>query len=126
MKAFGTLITFDCGECEGLINDRQVLDDFISRIVKVMKMERVGKPTYEWFDDTPFNREHDLIGYSVTQIISLSSITLHICSMSKSTFIDIFTCCKVNEDIISELEHNVHITFNPKTVTKNTIKRVIP
>ena len=125
MKTFGTLMTFDCGECNGLIDNKQIIDDFITKIVNGMNMKRIGEPTYEWFGDTPFNRENDLIGYSVTQIISLSSITLHICSISKSVFIDVFTCCKVNDLTIDMITHNINISFNPKTIIKKQIHRCV-
>lgn len=125
MKTFGTLMTFDCGECNGLIDNKQIIDDFISKIVNGMNMKRIGEPTYEWFEDTPFHRENDLIGYSVTQIISLSSITLHICSISKSIFIDVFTCCKVNDLIVDMITHNINISFNPKTIIKKQINRYV-
>lgn len=125
MQTFGTLMTFDCGKCNGLIDNKQIIDDFISKIVNGMNMKRIGEPTYEWFEDTPFNRENDLIGYSVTQIISLSSITLHICSISKSIFIDVFTCCKVNDITIDMITHNINISFNPKTIIKKQINRYV-
>lgn len=125
MKVFGTLMTFDCGSCEGMIDNKQVIDDFITRIVKGMDMKRIGEPVFEWFDDTPFNIEHDLVGYSVTQIISMSSITLHICSISKSICIDVFTCCKVNDFIIDMISHNINLSFNPKSILKHQIVRKI-
>jgi hypothetical protein len=37
----------------------------------------------EYFEDNEYNRERDIVGYSVVQIISLSNITNHINEISK-------------------------------------------
>ena len=83
-------------------------------------MKKKGDTIFEFFDDTPFNRENDLIGYSVCQIISLSNITLHINFISKTVYYDFFTCGNINEEEIIGLFKKY---FNPKTIKKIILNR---
>ena len=123
MSGFGTLMIFDCVDCNHSINNRFDLELFIDTIVKIMDMKRIGNPTYEWFADNDYNRERDLIGYSVTQIISLSSITIHCCSLSRRMYIDVFTCCKVNDEIIKNIKEMIIELFKPRIINSNQINR---
>ena len=57
-----------------------------------MGMKKVGETIFEYFEDHDYNRERDIVGYSVVQIISLSNITIHINEISKTVYLDVFTC----------------------------------
>lgn len=123
MTGFGTLMIFDCLDVNQDLNNRYSLDGFIDEVVKRMNMKKVGKPAVEWFEDNDFNRERDLIGYSYCQIISLSSITIHCCSLSRRMYIDIFTCCKVDEVMIETIQTIIKLMFRPRVINSTQINR---
>lgn len=123
MRPFGKLLIIDCFNCKGNINDKRVIQTLIDDMVETMEMKKVGDTHFEWFDMTPFNVENDLVGYSVSQIISMSSITLHICSLSKRVYLDCFTCCEVNDELINKINNLITWAFTPETVEKKIINR---
>lgn len=123
MKQFGTLLIFDCKNCRGEINDKQTIQTLIDNMVETMEMKKVGETIFEWFDMNEFNIENDLVGYSVCQIISMSSITIHICSLSKRVYLDCFTCCQINEELINRLSNLITWSFTPETIEKKIINR---
>ena len=91
-KPFGTHLILDADDCQGKINDRKHIQSFIDTLVKEMGMKKVGETIFEYFEDNDYNRERDIVGYSVVQIISLSNITIHINEISKTVYLDVFTC----------------------------------
>ena len=123
MTNFGTLMIFDCIDVNQDINNRYALDDFINEVVSCMNMKKIGNPAVEWFPDNDYNRERDLIGYSYCQIISLSSITIHCCSLSRRMYIDIFTCCKVDEIMVGRIQQIIKIIFRPRIINSKQINR---
>lgn len=123
MTGFGTLMIFDCLDVNQDLNNRYSLDGFIDEVVKRMNMKKVGRPAVEWFEDNDFNRQNDLIGYSYCQIISLSSITIHCCSLSRRMYIDIFTCCKVDEIMIETIQAIIKLMFRPRVINSTQINR---
>jgi S-adenosylmethionine/arginine decarboxylase-like enzyme len=66
----------------------------------VLKMKKKGDTVFEYFEDNEYNRERDIVGYSVVQVISLSSIVLHLDDISRTCYIDIFTCGDLKLDDI--------------------------
>lgn len=117
---FGTHLIIDANECRGNITNIDHIKDFIDDLCKLGEMEKKGDLIVEIFEDNEFNRNNDLVGYSIVQIISLSNITLHINFISKTIYFDFFTCGKVNEDLITSLFNNY---FNPDTIKKIKIQR---
>ena len=91
-KPFGTHLILDADDCQGKINDRKHIQSFINTLVEEMGMKKVGETIFEYFEDNDYNRERDIVGYSVVQIISLSNITIHINEISKTVYLDVFTC----------------------------------
>jgi S-adenosylmethionine/arginine decarboxylase-like enzyme len=122
--AFGTLLIFDCKECNHIyFQDKNMLQYFIDTLIKIMNMKAVGKTVYEYFPPSKFNIDNDLVGFSITQIISMSSITIHICEGSKKVYIDIFTCCNINDEIKFEISNLINKIFNPNSIDYHTIVR---
>lgn len=91
-KPFGTHLILDADDCQGKLNDRKHIQSFIDTLVKEMGMKKVGETIFEYFEDNDYNRERDIVGYSVVQIISLSNITIHINEISRTIYLDVFTC----------------------------------
>jgi S-adenosylmethionine/arginine decarboxylase-like enzyme len=123
MTNFGTLMIFDCVGCNAFINDKAYLDEFVNSTVKEMGMKKINNPAVEWFPDNDFNRKHDLIGFSYLQIISLSSITIHCCTLSGKMYIDVFTCCKINDTLVDAISFIIQKLFSPLIINKKQINR---
>ena len=94
---FGTELIIDADDCKGNITDKEYIQKFIDEVVQTMGMKKKGNTIFEYFEDNEYNRERDIVGYSVVQIISLSNITLHINEISKTFYVNIFTCGELDE-----------------------------
>ena len=76
---------------------KRAIKDFINDLVLyVLKMKKKGDTVFEYFPDNDYNRIRDIVGFSVVQVISLSSITLHLNDISKTAYIDVFTCGNID------------------------------
>jgi S-adenosylmethionine/arginine decarboxylase-like enzyme len=102
-KIFGTELLMDCKNCSGSINDKNNIQSFIDELVLKSDMKKKGDTLFEYFEDNEYNRERDIVGYSVVQIISLSNITLHINDISRSLYLNFFTCGNINESLVVSL-----------------------
>ncbi len=124
--SFGSLIIFDLKNCLNIsnLNDRTILQYFINNLViDIMKMKKIGETQFEYFEPNDFNIKNGLVGYSITQIISMSSITIHICEGKNNVYIDCFTCCKIDDDIMNKIKELIFFVFNPSSYTNNVIAR---
>lgn len=122
--AFGFLLIWDLKNClSNHLNDKTILQYFINNIIKIMNMKAVGNSIFEYFEPNEFNIENDLVGYSITQIISMSSITIHICEGSRNVYIDVFTCCNINDDILKKINNLIEYIFNPNAINHKIIER---
>jgi S-adenosylmethionine/arginine decarboxylase-like enzyme len=117
---FGKHLIIDANECRGDITNIEHIKDFINDLCKIGKMEKKGDTIIEYFEDNKFNRDNDLVGYSIVQIISLSNITLHINFISKTIYFDFFTCGRLSEDLVGCLFTDY---FDPKTIKKIKLQR---
>ena len=124
--SFGWLSIYDLKGCKGNISNVKILSNFLEVLVEnVMGMNIVGTPQFQYFQDNDYNRERDLVGYSITCIISLSSITIHICELSKTAYIDIFSCCELDESIENQCLNLIKSIFEPDEVRGKIIRRGI-
>lgn len=124
--SFGSLIIYDLKHClnTNYLCDKKMLQYMIDELViKIMGMKKVGETVFEYFEPNEFNIKHGLVGFSITQIISMSSITIHICEGSNDVYIDIFTCCKINEEIINKIKSLINGIFNPNSYKFQIISR---
>ena len=118
---FGKHLILDISGCDlKLIKSRENLQQFVDRLCADNGMQKVGETIFKYFEDNEFNREKDIVGFTILQIISLSSITIHICEGSLTAYIDFFTCGELHVDDVKKL---VKIYFNPKRVFKKLIER---
>jgi len=118
---FGTHLILDANKCDEIkIKDLENINDFIMGLCEIGNMKRKGNLIVEEFEDNEFNRDNDLVGYSIVQIISLSNITLHINFISKTIYFDFFTCGEVLESKIIKL-FKYH--FEPEITKKIIIYR---
>jgi S-adenosylmethionine/arginine decarboxylase-like enzyme len=122
-KPFGYILMLDAAGCSGNITSKDHIQTFVNELVKVMKMDKKGDTIFEYFEDTPFNRDNDIIGYSVVQIISLSNITIHINEISRTIYLDVFTCGNLDEILIRLLfcDYFLPKTLKSKIVVRNAL-----
>lgn len=87
--AWGKSVAIDLFDCpHEMVDNKNVLLDFIKQVLKVIKMKAHG-PTYvDRFGDPELHLE----GYSAMQFIETSSITVHLDEIKNRAFIDIFSC----------------------------------
>jgi S-adenosylmethionine/arginine decarboxylase-like enzyme len=117
--SWGKHFIIDANQCSGNITNIENINNFINDLCRIGKMEKKGGLIVENFPDIQYNRERDLVGYSVVQIISLSNITLHINFISKTIYFDFFTCGELNEDKITNLFRYYFIPETIKTILLN-------
>ena len=81
---FGKHLILDCTGFNDNMRSKKVIQDFINDLViYVLKMKKKGETIFEYFPDNDYNRIRDIVGFSVVQVISLSSITLHLNDISR-------------------------------------------
>ena len=119
-KPFGKHFILDADECIGKMNDRQHIQTFIDTLIDKLGMKKKGETVFEYFEDNEFNRERDIVGYSVVQVISLSSIVIHLNEISKTIYLDVFSCGDIDELTITLLFSDY---FRPKKIKKQIITR---
>ena len=119
-KPFGVHLMIDANNCNGNITNRNHIQNFIDVLVEALGMKKKGETVFEWFDYNEYNIERDIVGWSVVQIISLSSITIHINEISKTVYFDLFTCGELDELKVSILFSDY---FQPKAMKKRILVR---
>jgi S-adenosylmethionine/arginine decarboxylase-like enzyme len=102
-KIFGQELLLDAYNCRGYINKKECIQLFIDELVLKLGMHKKGETIFQYFEDNEYNRERDIVGYSVIQIISLSNITLHINEISKSIYLNFFTCGLLDCDLVVKI-----------------------
>ena len=117
---WGKHFIIDANKCEGNITCIENINNFITDLCRVGGMTKKGNLIVENFPDNQYNRERDLVGYSVVQIVSLSNVTLHINFISKTIYMDWFTCGELNEDKVINL---FKYYFRPETIKTILLNR---
>jgi S-adenosylmethionine/arginine decarboxylase-like enzyme len=102
-KIFGQELLLDAYNCRGNINNKDFIQLFIDELVLKLGIKKKGKTIFEYFEYTDYNVERDIVGYSVVQIISLSNITLHINEISKSIYLNFFTCGNLDPELVVDI-----------------------
>jgi len=112
---FGTHLIIDA-KCEGNITDKNHIQNFIDELVEDMGMKKVNNTIFEYFIPNEYNIERDIVGYSVVQIISLSSITIHINEISKTIYCDCFTCSQLDKERVINIFKKYFEPISIKTI----------
>jgi S-adenosylmethionine/arginine decarboxylase-like enzyme len=119
-KIFGQELLLDAYNCKGNINNKNYIQLFIDDLVLKSNMKKKGETIFEYFEDNEYNRERDIVGYSVVQIISLSNITLHINEISKSIYLNFFTCGLMDCDLVVDIFKKY---YNPEHFRVSIVER---
>lgn len=122
IKPFGKHLIIDAKDAKGELKDRNHIQNFINELVLKLGMEKKGDTIFEYFEDNEFNRHRDIVGWSVVQIISLSSIVIHINEISKTIYLDVFTCGNLNDLMVICLfsEYFKVSTMKKKIIIRDT------
>lgn len=122
-KPFGKHFILDADEClceSTKLKERKHIQEFIDTLVAKLEMKKKGETLFEYFEDNDYNRERDIVGWSVVQIISLSSIVIHINEISRTVYLDVFTCGDLEDLTVTLLFSDF---FKPKKIKKQIITR---
>ncbi len=119
-NTFGKHFIIDADDCLGELKERKHIQEFIDVLVSKLDMKKKGETVFEYFEDNDYNRERDIVGWSVVQIISLSSIVIHINEISRTLYLDVFTCGDLDELMVTLLLSEY---FRPKKIKKQMITR---
>ena len=57
----------DADECLKESKDRKHIKDFIDKLVAKLEMKKKGETLFEYFKENDYNRERDLVGWSVVR-----------------------------------------------------------
>jgi hypothetical protein len=70
---FGEHLILDCTGMNDNMSNKEEIQKFIDELVNnVLKMKKKGDTVFEYFEDNEYNRERDIVGYSVVQVISFN------------------------------------------------------
>jgi len=117
---FGKELILDLSNCKNGFDNKEYLQLFIDELLEKIEMKKVGETIFCHFPETEFNVKNDLVGYTVLQIISLSSLSLHICDISKTIYFNLFTCGELEEEIVISI---VNKYFEPTIINKQLLIR---
>lgn len=114
---YGWHLVLDVHNCNPLlINNSEVLRDWVTTLVKAIDMIPYGEPTIVHFG-------HDNIitsGFSVVQLIETSSITAHLSPHLRTAHIDVFSCRVFDPVTVARHTERTfggnggHLTFLPR------------
>jgi hypothetical protein len=121
-KAWGLEILVDCSECDPQsIRSIDHIEAFITELCQKTEMKKWGK--LHCLEDDEYNRDHDIVGYSVCQSIQTSSIVGHFCETTNSMYLDFFSCKHFKDTDVIDL---VCQYFAPKSIRHRCFERDRP
>lgn len=114
-KHWGYHFILDMSGLNDNIKDASVLKDFITVLVKSIKMKAIGEPVIKFLLEGQPNA-----GYSCTQLIETSSITFHLVEATHTAYLDVFSCKAFKQQSVIDL---VIKYFAPKKIGHRFIYR---
>lgn len=105
---WGYHLILDCSNCNKDIDNTKKVAEFLSTLVKELKMKAIGKPVI-YQPKGAFDQR----GISATQIISTSSITFHGDDEEWAAYIDVFSCKVFRPKVVIK---TVQKFFQPKHI----------
>ncbi len=116
----GEELIIDARDCQGILDNKEIIEKFINELCLLCDMKKVGNMVAEYFPYNPYNIENDLCGYTIVQVISVSSITIHIAEISKTVYFNFHTCKYLPDDKVVELFKSY---FQPKALRRRLVNR---
>lgn len=96
---WGKLLSIDGFKCcSKAINSPVIIGKFNTELLKRIKMEAYGKPLIVKFgaSGTP------LYGYTLSQLLTTSSLSCHFSEMNRSLYLDVFSCKDFDNKVVEE------------------------
>jgi hypothetical protein len=102
--------------CNDNVKDEEAILAFNTDVVAAAEMIAHGEPVVTYFGELGEKN-----GYTLQQLITTSSLTVHFCDDGK-VFFDLFSCKKFNEDAVLGC---LHYYFHPTDLDYDVIERAI-
>lgn len=115
-EPWGYQLILNAKDCNDKLKDKDSIIKFNDYLIQSIDMEKVGEPILQYFD-----KLGDKNGWTLFQMISTSSITIHFCDNGKA-FFDIFSCKKFDPNIVYNI---ITEFFDTKNIEWNFIERDI-
>ena len=117
-RPWGYHLILDCAFCdEYSIRDRNVIYDFIKKLVPSIDMVAYGEPQIVNFGSG------DKAGFTLVQLIETSCITAHFVNEHGTMFLDVFSCKSFDSTIVIDL---VKEYFNAGIIRPTSLWRQSP
>lgn len=96
LPSWGKHLVVDAAGATEAINDKQIVTDWMDKLVKDIDMIPYGRPQVEWFAD------HDptKAGLTAVQLISTSAIVCHFVPHTWTLHLDVFSCKDFDTDTV--------------------------
>lgn len=115
-EPWGYQLILNAKDCNNLLRDKDSILRFNDHLVQSIDMEKAGDAVLKYFDQLG-----DKNGWTLFQMISTSSITIHFCDNGKA-FFDIFSCKNFDPNTVSKI---ITEFFDTTSIEWNFIERDI-
>ena len=113
-EVWGKHAVVDASGCDyNAIRNIKWIEEFVDELIEKSKMQKWGKMFYMDLENTDETTLNDTAGFSVCQFITTSNITIHFANVSKSMYLDFFSCKDFDEQIVIDL---VNKYFSPNKI----------
>jgi hypothetical protein len=113
---WGKHAIIDAGGCNDNVTIKKKILEFNKLLIDSIGMVAHGQPILEYFDQL----EEDKNGWTLIQLITTSSITIHFADMGNKMFLDIFSCKDFDIGVVKDL---IDSFFEPKDINFMVIDR---
>ena len=116
-EAFGLELLINLYGCNELkIRSRKKILKFVTQLISILGIRKFGDPIIERFG----LRCEKTVGYTVVQLLEMSSIVGHFSEASNSVYLDIFSCKSFDIDIVTCFCRDF---FNASEVENHVLER---
>ena len=115
-QPWGYQLILNAKNCNELVRDKDSILKFNDMLIQAIEMEKADGAVLKYFEDLD-----DKNGWTLFQMITTSSITIHFCDNGKA-FFDVFSCKYFDPNIACKV---ITDFFNTKDIEWNFIERDI-
>jgi len=116
-KYWGYHIQCDVKGCDkSLVTNELYLKKWVTDLVSEIDMIAYGDPQVIHFGE----KEIDLAGYTVIQLIETSNIMAHFCDVTGDAYIDVFSCKEYDYQTV--IDH-INMWFAPENIIHTILNR---
>ena len=116
-KAWGWSTSIDLYNCDiKKITNPDIIQEYVNELVELLEMKKYGETHI-----VNFGKEPRVSGYSMFQLIETSNISAHFADLTKTAYIDIFSCKYYNPEKAAEFSK---MKFNATHFNIKTNQRI--